>query len=355
MWWAAASFLGLGRFTFPRDLVASAGMGAAYAFFLVCAVAYGSSLLILGLMRRHPGWTAIEIAAASLGWAGRIFESLMGAIMLLVLAEGYRLFVFLLHESTLPHTPGWALLVLAAVATAYGMAVGVLPVSRTLQFLVPLLAAISVVGFVPALANVRVAFLIPHWTGWRREITGVYRGSFILAGLQCLFIYSGFARQPGRLRREVLAGVTLNMAILAFVFVTTMGSFGADAMPLVSWPAPMIARAIDLHGFYLERIGYISMIAVIGAIVLFLIETTLVTAIAFTQTLALRPSSHTAVGYVVVAATAIGALFIPNVNVAEYIAVNIVSPLTLFMLVVKPVLLWAASKAFLRKTATSPP
>ena len=348
MWWAVASFLGLGRLTFPREFVTSSGMGAAYAFALMCALTYGSTLLIVFVMRHFPGQSAIDVAVMSLGWVGRVFESLMGAIMTLILAETYRLFAFMLHESMLQHTPAWVILALAAIAAAYGTKAGVEAVSRSLQLLTPLFLVIAIVGFIPAYWGVRLTFLIPHWAGWRPELLGTYRGVFILSGLQNVFIFAGFARPHG-FRKSVIAGITVDLAVLALVFAATVGSFGVDTLPLVSWPGALIARAVDLHGFYIERIGYVSMIAVTGAVILFLIQTTLTSAIAITQILALKPRAYPTVGYALVALSAGGALLIPNVTVAEAIAVTLVSPLTLFMLLLKPVVLWVASAVSLKK------
>ena len=341
LWWTTVGFLGLGRFTFPRELVGYSGMGAVYGFAMLCAVAYGSGLLIVALMRRFPGWTAIEIAVATMGTGGRVFEFVMGSIMLLILAEAYSLFAFLLRESTLPFTPVWAVLALAGAAVAYGMAVGVEAISRTLRILGPFFLAVALAGATLIFTRARLTMMIPHWTGWGPELRGAYSAVYILSGLQSVFIFSGFA-PSGSLRRGVLLGLTTAFTVLVAVLFGTIGSLGVDALPLITWPAAMLARALDVPGFYVERVGFISMIAVIGSVLLFLIETTVVVAVAMTQTLALPNSAYRLVGGGVVVLTVIGAILIPNVSAAEYIARSVVSPLTLFMLLAKPLILAAA-------------
>lgn len=347
-WWIASSCVGVDLFSFPRFLVLHSGLGAVYSFtgemFLVAV----STWLVLAFMQRNPGRTTVQIAIDAMGWPGRIFAFLMGLIMLLTLAESYRFLADVMRETSLQRTPLWAITLMTAAAVAYISALGLVPVSRTLQVVSPFLLAAGVGIFLLTLGGVRTYFLIPHWTGWQPIMAGGYTQFFIFAGLQNVHIFHAFVGRA-RVGRAMALGLALNAAILFFILAGSVGTFGVDALKHVTWPNPFLERSVSVHGFYVRRIGFFSFLAGVGWVTMFLSVTTLLTSIGFSQVLGMRPAGYRSVLPFVVLLPVTVALFIPDEPTAQVIATRWLSPLTLFMLLGEPILLWGAEILFGRR------
>lgn len=343
VWWTSTSFTALGLFTFPRDMVSAAGFGWPYALAAEVGVAALSSWLILRQQERFRGLTPVEAAMRTMGRAGQAMEMLMGLIMLLILTYAYASFGSLFHETTLQLTPQWAITGAMALFVWYAASTGIRAVSRMLQLMTPLMVVLGVAIFSFAIWGVKPTFLIPHWTGIGPVLSGAYRGMFILAGLQNLFVYAAYS-QDWPVDRYVFRGLSLNTAVLVVVLITTIGNFGVDALQWITWPGTFLAKSIELRGFYVERVGFLVILAWVGWVALFLMNTTLTTAMATAQLFGRKAEDFRRF----VPALAVGpyvlSLLIPNQNTTEYISNAIISPLTLFMLIGKPLILLLAAK-----------
>ncbi|MBE3589310.1 MAG: GerAB/ArcD/ProY family transporter [Firmicutes bacterium] len=343
VWWTSTSFTALGLFTFPRDMIASAGFGWPFALALQLGVAAFSAWLILRQQERFRGMTPIEAAMRTMGRAGQAFEMIMAGIMLVTLTYAYASFGSLFHETTLQLTPQWAITGAMALFVWYASSTGIRAVTRMLQIMTPLMVALGVSIFSFAIWGVRPTFLMPHWTGLGSIVAGAYRGIFVLAGLQNLFIYSAYSDQ-WPIGRHVMLALLLNAGVLLLVLVTTLGNFGLDALTWITWPGAFLAKSIEVRGFYVERIGFLVILAWVGWVALFLVNTTLTAAMATAQIFGKSAEDFRRVVPLLTLAPYALSLVIPDQNTTEWVAKAIIAPGTLVMLILKPLLLLLAAK-----------
>ncbi|MDI3269906.1 MAG: GerAB/ArcD/ProY family transporter [Bacillota bacterium] len=286
-YWVLASHMVLGLFAFPHFAAASAGTGALYV--AIGLILFGAIVLysVLGLLGRFPGQTVVEIQRHVLTKPLTAIIHVLCAFLLTgVLAASHALFADLMATVVLQRTPKIVIALAAGLMALYGAWHGPHSLTRTLQILMPVSAALLIGAFVAALFNARWLQLIPHWTGAELIGRGIWKESYTMLALYQLLIVFGWL-DVRRARPWAWGGYAVNSLVLFLCLAASIGALGVPLTAQSTWPGALAIRVVSAPGFLVERFGYMIILLWPIAHVLFQATLLLACAVGTVQSLGL--------------------------------------------------------------------
>jgi len=248
------SAMGTGVIVLPRRVAEYAGSDGWMIVIGLTLLAMLVGALTSTAARLRPTDTFIESTGHFLT---RPVAYCLGAIlwMKLVISAGLELRVFLLvvHEVLLKHTPmplvGVAMLALSAYAAVKGI--------ETRARVAEVLLALMVIPFafllVLALINTDWSNLQPVFTTPTRTlVNGTLRLGFLFTGLECLLLVSPYVHPKKKMRKAVVLSLCTSGIVITVISVLALAKFGRGVVDR-PWPVLSMMDMLSLPGAFIER------------------------------------------------------------------------------------------------------
>ncbi len=260
-----AAYLGAGIFQFPRQLVASGGLDAVYAFALECLGAYGGLWLWFRVNRLQPDQQVSGFSRRYVGpWLAYPLLAFTVVLHIVLAVLALANFGWVMVTFFLPDTPAWAIRTAVLLVALYMAWFDTPVLGRTLQTVVlPAMLASIVMGIL-LLDRMSYAYaLLPTLhPAWRPLLVAAYRGSYIFWGYEVTVTLYPFVRSADRRRAERLALCSMagTFLFLLFGYTLTVGVDGPAMVALTPWPAVSAMRLIDVSGFIINKLGLLVVV-----------------------------------------------------------------------------------------------
>lgn len=343
------SFVALGLFEFPRELVVDAGPDSVYAFFLDVALAFVALWLHFQLAVRYPRSTLGDVSRRLIGilsWPFMLFNlALDGTLAVITITN----FAFVMQTFFLNRTPAYVIITSAMLVITYVTSGGTTTVARTMEAL-----------FLPTafLSSMLAAIMFPHMQStyailpsthiWLSPMmSGAYHSFYIFLGMGAVnmlfpFVHPHQQAQARRLTYWALLGAA---GWLFLGYVVVLGNSGPGLMAHLFWPPVKVMRTISLNSFLINKLGLI-VVLVWGVFVFGFVA---VREWAFTHVImaTLQWKGKTAyrrLSYGVGAAILVASFAVPNVVAVEAIIQLWLLPIGAAFLFLAPIVLLAMAK-----------
>ncbi|NMP23720.1 GerAB/ArcD/ProY family transporter [Sulfobacillus harzensis] len=258
------SFIGLGIFQFPRELVMDAGPDALYGYLLECAGAYLALWLLLMVARLHQGASEPQVLRRYLGIFAWPIEmiAVLGhvALAIAVIAN----FGFVLRTFFLMSMPFWVaetpLLGTALFAVWYGMA----PMARLMELVILPTMGLSILIGIMLFPQGQYAFsMIPSTEIMiPRILSGAYHQAYIFVGIEAAPLMYPYLRPQNRKEGERAAHLLFLGAFVAFLwgFFLIISATGPDFLITLQWPGISALRLVSISGLIVNKIGLLVVV-----------------------------------------------------------------------------------------------
>lgn len=254
-----------GLTTFPRRAAQEVGPDAWLSVIVAAIVAIVMVAVVTKLSLRFPEQTFVEYAPRIVGsWLGRAIGLAALAVWILIAARVSRQVGDLVKTVFLDRTPLEIILLVLLLAAAYLSRHGVEPIVRVAQIII-LTTPLSFGLFALALVEARPENLLPVLSNGPLPV--------LRAGVAAVSQFEGFELPLmlipflRALRHATKAGVAA-LAVVGFsavlVMVTVQSVFGAQDASEVLWSGALVVQAVELPGFFLERLSTLFIALWIG-------------------------------------------------------------------------------------------
>ena len=251
-----ASFVGLGVFTFPRDLTEQDPLVMWPAFALVCAMGAVGLAASLWLLRRLPTLRVVDAYAVVMGRAG-------GAAAILLIGANFCLAIILvrsigdlMHALFLVRTPPALIGGALAAAAVYTASAGVQVMARALPIVVTLFLLVLIVAVPLGFRTVSYPFVeLPHVWDPSGTVANAAVAAYTFFGFnEVQNLRAHVAPDDGVHGRSWMAYATA-VLLLAFGLFLVAGTFTPWGTTDLAWPLAAQLRLLDLPGFFIDRLG----------------------------------------------------------------------------------------------------
>lgn len=257
----ATSFLALGIFEFPRNMVSSAGSDALYSFLLASAGAFLALWLHFAMARFFPGLKFARISEIALGpakWLMLIYAvGLHVALAVVALAN----FSLVLQTFFLDRTPIWAITIASLVAITSVGSTGTVGVARTLEFffLPALIFSVAMAGLMLPRMRSSYTLLPSAHLALLPILSGTYHGIYVFIGMEAVNLLLPWVKPSQQAEAERLAYWAIATACAFFLvgFLITLGNTGPGLMHHLFWPPVKVMRVISMNSFLINKLGLV--------------------------------------------------------------------------------------------------
>jgi spore germination protein (amino acid permease) len=310
------SYLTVGMFTFPKEVVEAAGPAGIYSVLATTALALGSAVAVAWIGSHFPGRSAVQWGddlltrpvARSLMTVGILIHAALPAVILRTFAE-------MLKVTFFPVTPVWVLVTSAVVVAFVGAELGVEAVGRATVVALPLMLAIMGTAYLLATPLLDAYRLRAAWEAPGPFLHGCLHAGLLYEGAGSLLLLQSKLEVPRRALRYVAWCFAISSAFLLLVYVATVAAFGRSTLDFLTWPAPQLLLTVRLSGWFVERLGLFVEVVWAGLVVLHTAVHLWVTALGTVQLLGLR--ERQAYGWAVAAMallSGVAATLLPDVE-----------------------------------------
>ena len=318
------SFLALGLFQFPRELVGIAGPDSLYGFALDGGAALFSVWLHFQLSIRFPRATLGGVSRQLMGplsWPFLLYALILHGLLAVVTLSN---FAFVMQTFFLNRTPVWALLLSALLAVTYVTSGGTTSLARTMEMVFLPTMVLSLFMGSMMIGRMRSTYaILPSLHIWvSPTVAGAYHAFYIFWGMESinmLFPYVEQRNQP-RARRITYWAMLTAFGFLMVGYFVVLGNSGPGLMDHLFWPPVKVMRVISLNSFLINKLGLI--VVLVWGVFVFGLVAVREWALAHLVMSAFGAKSNVfyrRTAYAVGAGVFGGCLMIPNVVTAETI------------------------------------
>lgn len=263
------SYLTAGIFTFPQELVRSAGPASMVGLATTTVIALTFALLIAWVGRHFPGMTAVEWGDVIIPFRIHRVLATMGALFHVVMAPmQMRVFTEMLKETFFQTTPTWVLVAAILLVAYYGALLGIEAVGRVAVFTLPIMLGTLVVAYLFTIPTMELYRLRPAFTDLPGLLQGCLAAGMLYEGFASIMLLQSKLERPERAVTYVLISFAMSTAIFGLIYLATVASFGQEGIKVLAWPAAQMLMAVRLQGWFTERLGLFVEIVWAGLLVL---------------------------------------------------------------------------------------
>ena len=256
----AAGYVGVGIFPFPRELVATAGAQAVYAFLLECAAALTGLWLWFQVNRIDPDRPlpafACRLVSPVLGYPLLLLTLVLHLALAVVVITD---FAFVMHTFFLIETPLWAVKISLMLTAIYVAWFDVTPLARTVQFVFAPAIVLSVLMGLLLLPRLTSAYALIPGTALHPDVIllAAYKGFYIFWGYELTVTLYPFVHKSERPLAERYAYRAMAGTFLFFAlgYTLTLGSEGPQLLSISIWPGVSTMRLINVSAFLINKLG----------------------------------------------------------------------------------------------------
>ena len=261
----AASYLGLGLFQFPRELVEYGHADAGWSFLLLVGAALGFLWLDLQVAQLSGDGSIVRALNTLLTpWGAYPLQVVRWLVHLFLALSALANFGLVMRTFFLPGTPVWAI-EMAMLATAGYLAwYGLNVMGRTLEagFLPTLIASVGIgVLVVPQIKFSWAILPVLHFAV-RPILSGTYHSAYIFMGVEVVAQVYPHVRPAQRAlaTRYAFGMVLATAAFFAFGYSVVMGTEGPYMLVQIQWPPVSALRLANIQGFFINKLGLLVVV-----------------------------------------------------------------------------------------------
>jgi len=239
----------------PGMVIFSAQQNAWLSYLIAILLSICGLMINLSLMKRFPRQTVAQFAQTLLGpWLGKFVGIFYGLVFLSVAAICIRLITGLILTTTLQETPLWPLVLGFTIAIIYGAWLGIEPISRVNDLVLPLSTGFAVILFLFALPDGKLYQALPVLQfDFKGILTSVIPSTSCLGEVFFILMVSPAINKPEELKSASLKGLLISWGILT---LTTQGIiFLLGIYRASTYLFPLMRVSAELHILdFLERL-----------------------------------------------------------------------------------------------------
>ena len=228
-------------------IIFSAQQNAWLSVLLGTLLGIGGLMLNLSLVKRFPRQTVAQFAQTLLGtWLGKVVGLFYGLISLFLAALCIRVVTEIIHMSILQSTPMWPLVFGFSLATVYGVWLGIEPISRANDLLLPPSLLAAIILFVLAFPDGKLYRALPVL---QFDFAGILTAAIPPIGCigeaYIILLLAPILNKPEELKSASLKGILLSGLILVLTsqgILFLLGVYRASA-----YLFPVLRIAGELH------------------------------------------------------------------------------------------------------------
>lgn len=249
------AILQTGILTLPARLAGLAGSDAWLATTAGAVVALVGALVMIALALHFPRQNLIQYLPSlagkglgvALGLAYIVFWLLQAANLVRTFAEAVKQFL-------LPATPLEIIIIYMLLVVIYLVQVGIQPIARVSEILVPLVVLSILLVILPALQDLQLSNLLPVLADGPAP---VLKGGLLVAGsfqgMAAALMLVPFLRPPQKAPRAVITGVGLAALFYILQILLALGVFGSETARTLIWGTVSLAKTVRIPAGFVER------------------------------------------------------------------------------------------------------
>ncbi len=231
----------------PGMIIFTAKQSAWLSITIGTLVGISGLLLNLALINRFPRQTVAQFAQTLLGpWLGKLIGLFYGLACLYIAALCIRIITQLIQTATLQETPLWPLVLGFSVTAVYGAWLGIEPLSRANDLLLPTSLVIAIALFFLAMPDGKLYRAIPVLQFEFKDIlTAVIPVAACIGEVFIVLLLSPAINKLEELKSASLKGVLISGIILALTSQGILFLLGVYRASIYLFPLMRIAE--ELH------------------------------------------------------------------------------------------------------------
>ncbi|AST57631.1 spore gernimation protein [Thermoanaerobacterium thermosaccharolyticum] len=337
------TMLGAGILSLPSDVTKAAGPNGLIVILLGGILALIFARFICRIASIFPTETFVEYSAKLMTKPVSVILSIfLVAYFLIFCSLNLRIFGEVAKSYLLNSTPIEVIMITLLFTSGYIVRYGIEPIARLSEILFPIMVIPTMIILFPAITDIDLSNFLPILRILPLKLLkGILLTAYSFVGFEILYVIFPYIQLENKLKKSI--NISFFSIIFFYIYVTfyTMGIFGYKETSVQLWPLLTVIKSINFPGFFIENLE--SLIMGIWTFAVF----TSISAFQYAATLSLskliKAREHTYLVIPLIPIIYFMAL-IPDSIVEVYKYASYASNLTLFFVIILPILMFIAMK-----------
>lgn len=264
-----STIMGIGILSLPNQLAQVMDKDGWIAIIFSSLLVIPLILVIIQIFKDNPGKDFYEIGYESFGKI--IFTiCLIMYLVYFVIVSAYisRSLGELIKGFLLTQTPIGLVTVLFIITIAYGAISEIDVIARVAYIVYPLVIGFAVLLFLLALPGSDFTNILPMFQSDLGQLPeGMKVAMFSFSGFEILLFVIPFAEEKKKLTKTSISAIAIVSILYFILFMVTLTQFSIEQIKSDPFPLLMIAKLIDLPGYFLQNLD--GMVMAIWVVVIF--------------------------------------------------------------------------------------
>jgi spore germination protein (amino acid permease) len=337
------TMLGAGILSLSADVAKAAGPNALIVILLGGILALILARFIGYIASKFPTETFVEYSAKLMTKPVSVILSIfLVAYFLIFCSLNLRIFAEVTKSYLLNSTPVEVIMITMLFTSGYIVRYGIEPIARLSEILFPIMVIPMMIIFLPTITDLDLSNFLPILRiSFLNLLKGILSTTYSFIGFEILYVIFPYIQMGTKFKKSI--NISFFSIIFFYIYVTfyTIGIFGYKETSVQLWPLLTVIKSINFPGFFIENLE--SLIMGIWTFAVF----TSISAFHYAATLTLskliKAREHTYLVIPLIPIIYFMAL-IPDSIVEVYKYASYASILTLFFVVILPILMFLAMK-----------
>lgn len=256
-----STIIGIGILGLPNQLANVMGKDGWIPIVLSGLLIIPMLKIINQIFKENPGKDFFEIGYETLGtFLFTICLLIYLAHYIIVCAYISRLLGELIKGFLLANTPVNLIIFLFILSISYIAVAEIDVIARIAYITYPLVIGFAVLLVLFAIPGADLTNILPVFqSDLSRLPEGMRAAVFSFSGFEILFFAIPFAEDNKRVMRTSISGIAIVTALYLILFITTLTQFSIQQIKSDPFPLLMIAKLIDLPGYFLQNLDGLVM------------------------------------------------------------------------------------------------
>ena len=256
-----STVIGVGVLTLPNTLGAILGKDGWMAIIIGGLLSFPLLTIINGIFKKNPGKDYFEIGKSTLG--NIIFTIcliIFLAYLIIFLAFVTRNLGELIKAFLLPTTPVELIIFLFILSTSYIASYEIDVIARAGYFIYPVIIGFAVLVIIVSLPTADFTNVLPVFQSDLKSIVnGVKETFFTFTGFEMILFVIPYVEEKEKTLKSSILAMGIVTLINFALFIMTLTQFSIEEIKRHTYPVLMLAKLIDLPGYFLQNLDGVFM------------------------------------------------------------------------------------------------
>ncbi len=251
----ASVLVGPGVLFIPRAAAEAAGNDAWFVIIVGGLLSIVAAYFLTKLALMFPRHTFTTFSRTIVGkWIGLLLTISFIFYFFYYCAYMARAFCEVTKLYLLGSTPIEAILIFYIWATVFGTRGGIEVISRTCQFLFPIIISIVFILGLSMVPHLDFARLHPFFqTPWPEMLKAIINSFSIYLGFEIVLFIVPYLAKPQNAIKNSITAISMITLLYVFIMIISSALFGATDLKKIIWPMVIATQMIDFPGGIIEN------------------------------------------------------------------------------------------------------